>query len=78
MLYNGINSSVALGHGTGSRFEIKKEIRQGCSSSLLLFIMVAETLSILIKRSHIEGLNVLDRQIVISQLADDTTLFQKN
>ena len=78
MLYNGINSSVALGHGTCSRFEIKRGIRQGCGSSPLLFIMVAEMLSILIKSSHIEGLNVMDRQIVISQLADDTTLFLKS
>jgi len=40
--------------------------------------MVAEMLSILIKTSHIEGLNVMDRQIIINQLADDTTLFLKN
>ena len=78
MLYNGINSSVTLGHGTCSRFEIKRGIRQGCGSSPLLFIMVAEMLSILIKTSHIEGLMVVDRQIIISQLADDTTLFLKN
>ena len=78
MLYNGINSSVSLGNGTCSRFEIKRGIRQGCGSSPLLFIMVAEMLSILIKNGHIEGLNVMDKQIVISQLADDTTLFLKN
>ena len=58
--------------------EIKKGIRQGCSSSPLLFIMVAEMLSILIQNSCIEGLVVNDRQIIISQLADDTTLFLKN
>ncbi len=78
ILYNGINGSVALGHGTCSRFEIKRGIRQGCGSSPLLFIMVAEMLSILIKNSHIEGLNVMDKQIILSQLADDTTLFLKN
>lgn len=61
MLYNGINSSVALGHGTCSRFEIRRGIRQGCGSSPLLFIIVAEMLAILIKTSHIEGLNVMDR-----------------
>lgn len=53
-------------------------IRQGCGSSPLLFIMVAEMLSILIKNNGIEGLNVMGRQIIISQLADDTTLFLKN
>lgn len=40
--------------------------------------MVAEMLSILIKNTHIEGINVLDRHIIISQLADDTNLFLKN
>lgn len=78
MSYNGINSSVALGHGTCSRFEVKRGIRQGCGSSPLLFIMVAEILSILIKTSQIEGLNIMEKQIIISQLADDTTLFLKN
>lgn len=78
MLYNGINSSVLLEHGTCSRFEVNRGIRQGCSSSPLLFIMVAELLSILIKNSHIEGLTVMGERIIISQLADDTTLFLKD
>lgn len=79
MLYKGINSSVALGHGTCTRFPINWGIHQGCGSSPLLFIMVAELLSILIKNNGIEGLTVLDRQIIISQFADDTTmLFLKN
>lgn len=78
MLYNGINSSVALRHGTSPRFDIKRGIRQGCGSSPLLFIMVAEMLSILVKTSRIRGLKVLEEKIVISQLADDTTLFLEN
>ncbi len=75
MLFNGINSSVALSHGTCTRFPIKKGIHQGCGSSPLLFI--AELLSILIKNNDIEGLIVLDRQIIISQFANDTPLFLK-
>ena len=50
MLHSDINSSVSLGHGTCSRFKIRRGIRQGCPSSPLLFIMVAEMLSILIKK----------------------------
>lgn len=55
MLYKGINSSVSLGHGICSRFEVNRGIHQGCSSSPLLVIMVAEMLFILIQVSGIEG-----------------------
>lgn len=46
MLYSDINSCVSLGQGTCKRFNIRRGIRQGCGSSPLLFIMVAEILSI--------------------------------
>lgn len=78
ILYKDINSSVMLSHGTCSRFNIKRGIRQGCGSSPLLFIMVVEMLSILIKNSGIAGIDVMGKHIIISQLADDTTLFLKN
>ena len=78
MLYNGINSSVALELGTGSQFEMIRGTRQGCGSSPLLFIMVAESLSILIKNNSIQGLDVKGNQIMISQLTDDKTLFLGN
>ena len=65
MLYNGINSSVALELGTGSQFEMIRGTRQGCGSSPLLFIMVAESLSILIKNNRIQGLDVKDRKSVV-------------
>lgn len=78
MLYNKINSSVSLGQGTCSRFEVNRGIRQGCSCSPLLFIMVAELLAVYMKNSCIEGLTVMGKQMIISQLAYDTTLFLKN
>jgi len=68
---------VSLGHGTCKRFNIDRGIRQGCGSSPLLFLFVGEILSILIKNSVI-GLNLMGKQKIISQLADDTTLFLKN
>uniref|UniRef100_A0A3B1J8J0 Reverse transcriptase domain-containing protein n=1 Tax=Astyanax mexicanus TaxID=7994 RepID=A0A3B1J8J0_ASTMX len=78
MLYNNINSSVSLARGTSPRFQVKRGIRQGCPASPLLFIMVAEMLSILIKSSNIEGIDIFGKKILISQLADDTTLFLKD
>lgn len=79
MLYNGINSSVSLPKGTFPRFDIKRGIRQGCASSPLLFIMVADMLSILIKNEvNIKGLNFMGNEFIISKLADDTTLFLEN
>lgn len=78
MLYNDINSLVALPKGTCPRFQVNRGIRQGCGSSPLLFIMVAELLAILLKNENISGINFMVHKIIISQLADDTTLFLKN
>jgi len=61
------------------RFDIKRGIRQGCPTSPLLFIIVAELLAIHVKNNlNIQPLNVMGNSLVISQLADDTTLFLKN
>lgn len=79
MLYNDINSSVSLPWGTSKRFDVERGIRQGCSCSPLLFILVAELLAILIKNSpDIEPLNVLGKNLSIIQLADDSTIFLKS
>lgn len=60
MLYDGIDSCVALEHGTCPRFKIGRGIRQGCNSSPLLFIMVAQLLSIMIKNNGVEGIKIGD------------------
>ena len=78
MMCNDINSSVSLPQGTSKRFEVKRGIRQGCSCSPLLFILVAELLAIFIKNSpDIEPLNVQGNHLIITQLADDATVFLK-
>ena len=60
-------------------FHIERGIRQGCPISALLFIIVAEVLSQKIRQSKdIHGIKVNTTNFLISQLADDTTLFLKD
>jgi hypothetical protein len=66
------------GHAT-QFFEISRGIRQGCPISALLFILVAEIMSINIRNNEkIEGVCIGDKSVRITQLADDTSLFLKN
>ena len=76
--YHDTTSSVSLLGGTSPRFTINRGIKQGCPISPSLFLIAAEMLSILIKNSEVEKLSVFNNEIVVSQLADDTTLFLKN
>lgn len=76
-LYDNGNSSVSLPGGTSPRFAIKRGVKQGCPISPFLFIFATEMLSFCIKNSDIAPLNVFGLPIVISQLADDTTIFMK-
>lgn len=79
MMYTDITSSVALPGGTTPRFQINRGVKQGCPCSPSLFILVAEILSIYIKNSlELKPLNVLGKSLIITQLADDTTIFVKN
>ena len=63
------------GHSTNF-FPISRGIRQGCPISALLFILTVEVLSINIKTNKdIQGISINKKEIFVSQLADDTTLF---
>ena len=61
-------------------FTLSRGIRQVCPISALLFLLVVEIMAIHIRTNDkIKGIKVSDTQdIVISQLADDTTLFLKD
>ncbi len=77
-LYNGINSSVSLASSTSPRFPVGRGIRQGCPISPFLYLLAAELLSLHIKHSNLEGINIGENTLIISQLADDTCLFHKD
>ncbi len=77
-LYCNANSSIKLKHGTSSRFDIKRCICQGCPISPYLFLLAAQLLADHVKQSNLTGISIAGREVIISQLADDTTLFLKN
>ncbi len=77
--YNEINSSVVIHFNTSNRFDILCGVRQGCPISPFLFLLVKELLSLsIVQNQELEGISVLGREMKISQLADDTTLFLKD
>jgi len=76
--YNRIVFEHTDGHAS-EFFKVTRGIRQGCPISAMLFLLVVELLSAVIKKSpNIEGLHIGDETFVITQLADDTTLFVKD
>ncbi len=77
-LYQNGNCSIKLFNGTSPRFDISKAFRQGCPVSPYLFLLVSQLLSSYIKSSPMRGITIVDREIKITQLADDTTLFIQN
>ncbi len=77
-LYNKSNSSIKPTGGMSPRFNVSRGIRQGCPASPYLFLLVAQLLADHIKSSEINGINILGRELTITQLADDTTLFLRD
>ena len=61
-------------------FKLNRGIRQGCPISALLFLLVVEVMANNIRQNDsIKGITYApNKSIVISQLADDTTLFLKD
>uniref|UniRef100_I3KX85 Reverse transcriptase domain-containing protein n=1 Tax=Oreochromis niloticus TaxID=8128 RepID=I3KX85_ORENI len=76
-LYSNSNSSIKLATGPSPRFSLKRGVRQGCPLSVYLFLLSVQ-LNSHIKLSSLKGLVIANREILISQLADDTALFLRD
>ncbi len=74
-LYKNPSSCI---HNNGWRsdfFKLSRGVRQGCPLSPYLFILCAELLSIVVRNNdNIQGIKIEDKEVKISQYADDTTL----
>lgn len=76
LLYTNPECSV-LNNGFHTKFfKISRGIRQGCPISALLFILCAEIMAIKIREEkHIQGIKLKDKELRITQYADDTCLY---
>lgn len=53
-------------------------VRQGCPVSVYLFLIVTQAFCHYVKSSHTEDIQIVGRNILLTQLADDSALFLKN
>ena len=76
VVYNNTQSTILnQGHFT-EFFNLERGVRQGCPLSAYLFILIAEIMSCKIRnQKNIAGIKIKNRELKISQLADDTSIF---
>ena len=74
-----INSRVVLEPFTSKRFSVQRSVRQGRPVSPFLFVMVTELWSrSSLNTPKIQAPSILNREIRVSQLADDPEWFLQN
>ena len=78
MLYKDINSNLMIYPNTSKRFQVNRSVRQGCPISSFLFLIAVELLSLkILDNDSIKGLTIFQKELKITQLADDTALLLK-
>ena len=78
-MYMNVKSCVMNNGYASEFFTIQRGIRQGCPLSALLFILAVEILSQRIQNDqNIRGIVINNKEIKLTMLADDTTLFIKD
>lgn len=76
LLFSDIKTCVINAGFSSGYFHPSRGIRQGCCCSPSLFVIAVELLAILVRNSiDIRGITIANRQISISQYADDATFF---
>ena len=78
IFYSNIQSSVLNNGFSTNYFALSRGVRQGCPLSPFLFVLAVELLACKIRQDkEIQGIiiNIFQRELKISQFADDTTLF---
>ena len=76
VLYTKVESTVLNNGFATNWFKPSAGVRQGCPLSPYLFILTAELMSNKIRQSiDFKGISVFEKEIKVSQFADDTNLF---
>lgn len=80
IIYSNMTSRININGLITGPFDITRSVRQGCPLSMLLFVLVAETLNQSIKKDDdIRGLKLPNTSAMkITQYADDTTALVKD
>ena len=79
LLYSDVSSCTMNNGYLSKNFNLSRGIRQGCPISALLFILVAEILSLKLKSNKLaRGIYIGNYEFKVIQLADDTTIFMED
>ena len=74
--YTDITSCISLNGQYSPWFPIERGVRQGDPCSPYLYLVCAEILSLFLKQNKdIKGIKIRDKETLLSQFADDTTLY---